>query len=206
MAPDISPEDQAALDLHQIMLQAMRSREGEILRFLGFVLAAIAGFFALPLVKSSDRLFAIDILLPSASILAIVLLFFGSWYALALSYNYRYLHIVAHRVQERLGLDRFQPDWEPSRFAFNWSLDYFLFGFAPEIFRSQLLLLIVLTILAGAAPLLPLFVTDRCPLRYPWLPWVAVGLCLLALLLISALAFGFYPRKYNERLQQANEK
>jgi hypothetical protein len=85
MASELLRNDQAALDLHKIMLEAMRAREGEILRFAAFLLPAIAGVFAFSWVAKADGYtFLIT------SLAAIILLFFGGWYALALSYNYRY--------------------------------------------------------------------------------------------------------------------
>lgn len=218
MAAEISREDQAALDLHRIMLEAMRSRESEILRFLGFLLPAIAGLFAIGWLRSDTALVPIRILLPSISLLSIIILFFGAWYALALSYNYRYIHIVVYHLQEHLGLRRFQPQWEPVRFerpsrnprykscdclhrCYKW-FDYLLFGFAPEIIRTQLSLFVVL--IPGVALASTLASINACPpldIATCWLVW---GATFVALGLLVGLGFFFYPSKYNERLEQAS--
>lgn len=190
----------AARDLHRIMLEAMRSREGEILRFMGFLLPALAAFFAFGLFKAKKPLFPPEVLLTVTSIFVIVILFFGAWYGLALSYNYRYLVLVTYWLQKDLGLERYIPTkWEPEEFKWScnksWleKLDYILFGFAPEIFRTQVGLFFVLILLVLIVFLF------RCTT----LVWVPASICLG---LIFILSIFFYPWKYNKLVGDVREK
>jgi hypothetical protein len=142
----ITIKDQAALDLHKIMLEAMRARESEILHFIGFLLPAIVGFFAIGWLKEGESAIPAEILLPAVSAVTILILSFGAWYALALSYNYRYIQLVTWSLQDHLGLAQFEPDWKPKLFRCG---NLGIFNFAPEILRTQLLLFIALIIAAA---------------------------------------------------------
>ena len=194
-------QDQAALDLHKIMLQAMRSRETEILRFLGFLLPAIAGFLAVGWFKAEEGTVPVEVLLPAATVIAIIILFFGAWYALALSYNYRYIEIVTYYLQRHLKLDRFLPDWDPKEFpAFSScfkSFDYLFFGFAPEIFRAQLLLFVSLIFILAIAFSFAWKNVECSSMNSLIVVWVLAFVTLFALMFLT---FSFYRGKYNRRL------
>jgi len=194
----INIDYQAALDLHKIMLEAMRARESEILHFIGFFLPAIVGLFAIVWVKGGESAIPAKILLPAVSAITILILFFGAWYALALSYNYRYIQLVTWSLQEHLGVTQFQPDWKPKHFKPGGNL--YLFNFAPEIFRTQLWLFIVLIIAAAI-----LFTCAGCNLKCPlhWLSYVLVcGEAIFVLIIICWLGFNIYPQKYNKYRDQ----
>lgn len=76
MSTALSLEDQAALDLHNIMLEAMRARESEILRFIGFLLTAIAGFIAAAgLFIDKERIVYAELLMPM--LFGIIILILG---------------------------------------------------------------------------------------------------------------------------------
>jgi len=193
----ISREDQAALDLHKILLEAMRAREGEILQFAAFLLPALGGVLAFPwLAQAQGKTVPCNTLLIT-TLTVISLLFFGGWYALALSYNYRYLKVVVSRLQNHLCLDRFQP----KQWAQSWGerqerspsgrLDRALFDFAPEVFRVLVLLFFVLILFV---PVVFIFLGDK-PWQSLYVP-VAVGLAtFLALGLLEWLGACHYPRK-----------
>jgi len=188
----ITVEDQATLDLHKIMLDAMRSRESEILHFIGFFLPAIVGFFAIGWLKGGESAVPTKILLPAVSAVTILILFFGAWYALTLSYNYRYIQLVTWSLQEHLRVVRFQPDWKPKLFKPG-NLQFL--NFAPEILRTQLLLFITL-IIAAAIVFTLASINLMCPLHWPsyvviWVETICV------LFIICWLGFSFYPKKYN---------
>ncbi len=134
-------QEQAIRDLHHIMLEAMRSREGEILRFLGFLLPALAAFLAFGWFTSKKSAVSADLLLPASAILAIVILAFGAWYGLALSYNYRYLVIVCYWLQKKLDLLRYLPDWKPKKLSRKKCLTLEL---APEMVRAHVWLFVTL--------------------------------------------------------------
>jgi hypothetical protein len=194
---DITIEDQAALDLHKIMLEAMRSRESEILHFIGFFLPAIVGFFAIGWLKGGESAVPAKILLPAASAVTILILFFGAWYALALSYNYRYIQLVTWSLQEHLGVTQFQPDWKPKLFQ-RGNLQFL--NFAPEIIRTQLLLFIALII---AAAILFTFAGISLMCTLHWSSYVMVwGEAICVLFIICWFGFSFYPKKYNTYLGQ----
>lgn len=74
-------------NMHQALLEALRHREQEILRYLAILGPALAGFIWLLTLerRSNSGVFV------AGTLGVIVLLFLGSVYALALGYNYRYL-------------------------------------------------------------------------------------------------------------------
>ena len=73
---------------HRVLLEAMRAREGEILKFLGFMLPAIGGFAWL-LTRTPDN---VSLVGATVGVLCVqFVLWWGGRYALALSYNYRCL-------------------------------------------------------------------------------------------------------------------
>ncbi|MGD0267395.1 MAG: hypothetical protein ABSD47_20995 [Candidatus Methylomirabilota bacterium] len=198
MAPEISRDDQAALDLHKIMLEAMRAREGEILRFAAFLLPALGGIIAFPLVVKVQ-----GTTVPGApfitTLTVMILLFFGGWYALALSYNYRYLKIVVCRLQHVLSLNSFLPtEWRKGEGK--WAKiprgKLLLFGFAPEIFRALVLLFVVLILFIGVAFV---FGISMQPFRPECWERITVSFAtVLALGMLEVLGAGFYPGKLGE--------
>jgi len=204
MAAEITREDQAALDLHKIMLEAMRAREGEILRFAAFLLPALGGVFAFPwLAQAQGKTLPCNTLLIT-TLAVIILLFFGGWYTLALSYNYRYLNVVVRRLQNHLRLARFQPkkwtqSWgereQSSRLGCALSLlnRFLLFDFAPEIFRTLVLLFFVLMlfVLTVSIPL-------RSGLKHSS---YVITLNLVALVGLQLIGSCFYWRKL-EKLEK----
>jgi hypothetical protein len=192
MAAEISREHQATLDLHKIMLEAMRAREGEILRFVAFLLPAIGGLFASLWLKGPNGPVPFHTIFLITTLTVIILLFFGGWYTLALSYNYRSIQFVVWRLQKHLTLDRFQPEawrrsWRQSSF-----LRRALFDFAPEIFRTQVLLFCAI-ILA-----LVFTITRRALELPPCVRNLVVLVAVLALGLLEYLGSFFYPRKYHK--------
>ena len=184
----ITTKDQAALDLHKIMLEAMRARESEILHFIGFFLPAIAGFFAIGWLKRGESAAPPEILLSAVSAVTILILFFGAWYALGLSYNYRYIQLVTWSLQEHLGVTQFEPEWKPKLFRCG---NLIFFDFAPEILRTQLWLFIAL-IIAAATLFSFSFASISC-LSY-FLVW---GEAICGLFMICWFGFYKYPKKYN---------
>jgi len=179
------------------MLAAMRSRESEILHFIGFFLPAIVGFFAIGWLKGGESAVAAKILLPAVSAVTILILFFGAWYALALSYNYRYIHLVAWSLQEHLGVTQFQPEWKPKRFQRG---NIKFFNFAPEILRTQLLLFIALIF---AATILFSFAGPSLMCALHWSSYAMVWVeAIFVLSIICWLGFSVYPKKYNIYLCQ----
>lgn len=188
----ITIKDQAALDLHKIMLEAMRSRESEILHFIGFFLPAIVGFFAIGWLKGGESAVPAEILLPAVSAVTILILFFGAWYALALSYNYRYIQLVTWSLQEHLGVTQFEPEWKPKLFRCG-NLKFF--NFAPEIICTQLWLFIALII---AAAILFSFASISLMCSLHWSSYVLVwGEAICGLFIIYWFGFSLYPKKYN---------
>ena len=200
----ITIKDQAALDLHKIMLEAMRSRESDILHFVGFLLPAIVGFFTIGWLKGGESAILPGILSAVAAV-TILILFFGAWYALALSYNYRYIQLVTWSLQKHLELDQFEPEWKPKQFQCG---NLGIFNFAPEILRAQLLLFIALII---AAAILFGFASINLQGSLHWwssdLVWAWVWVEMICILFIICwLGFSFYPKKYNKYCCQVLKK
>jgi len=111
MAEELPEEDMAkdkksslkediAKDLHTLFLESMETRYKEILSFLGFLLPALTGF--LWLINNYDPTKTGDSFL-FGSLAIICILFWGSFYVLAVSYRYRYLQASVYLIEELTG-------------------------------------------------------------------------------------------------------
>lgn len=145
---------------HKVLLEAMRARENEIVKFLGIMLPAVGGLAYL-FAKQRE-------ILPEAFIVGIIIVQFlfcwGMNYALVLSYNYRCLQAQIKILESAANIDaavlkKWQSFWLPAKFRRKvherYSIDkswwrqkkercsrvcIYLAGFTellPEIFKTQ---------------------------------------------------------------------
>lgn len=101
-----SLKEEIAKDLHALFLESMETRYKEILSFLGFLLPALTGF--LWLINNYDPTKTGDNFL-FGSLAIIFILFWGSFYVLAVSYRYRYLQACVYLIEELTGADVYIP-------------------------------------------------------------------------------------------------
>ena len=100
--------------MHELLLQAMRSREQEVLKYLAILAPALGGFvwlvyvifwpsgsiWSMTVVSIADR----EQLFITGTICVLLLLFLGAVYSLALGYNYRYLNLQIAKIESRLNV------------------------------------------------------------------------------------------------------
>lgn len=94
-------DDEALRNMHKALLEALRHREQEILRYLAFVGPALAGFIWLLSLEYEKNAWAFFV----GTVGIIFLLFLGACYSLALGYNFRYLTLQMAKIESPLGLN-----------------------------------------------------------------------------------------------------
>jgi hypothetical protein len=99
---------EALVNMHKVLLEALRHREQDIFRYLAILAPALGGFIWLmkSVQKSgadSDSVSELVFVLGTLGIL--LLLFFGAAYSLALGYNYRYVVFQLAKLESALEID-----------------------------------------------------------------------------------------------------
>jgi hypothetical protein len=108
---------EAALHIMQReLLEALRHREQEILRYLALLLTAVGGFLWLMTGERKDNPLVFFV----GTMGVVLLLFLGALYALALGYNYRYLTLQLAKLESRLKIgDAILVGWPRNKAAFS---------------------------------------------------------------------------------------
>ena len=97
--------DEALLNMQKLYLEALRSRENEVLQFIVIIASALGGFSWLlgGLVSGQPHFSADALQLFIFGVLAILLLLsLGAMYTLALGYNYRSMLLQIRKLEEAL--------------------------------------------------------------------------------------------------------
>jgi hypothetical protein len=98
-------KDDTAQNLHRMLLEALRHREEQILRFIAILAPALGGFVWLLNLDDvqSTNLYVFGI----GTIGVLFLLAVGSVYSLALGYNYRYITLQVRKPENELNICKF---------------------------------------------------------------------------------------------------
>ncbi|MCL5772386.1 MAG: hypothetical protein M1479_08960 [Actinobacteria bacterium] len=128
-----------ARDLHSSFINSMESSYGAILNFLGFIIPSFTGFIYLIYkynVSIKDN--SSYIIFLAGTIAINTFLLWGSCYALALSYRYRYLQICVNRIEKKLEANYFMPaSFNPREYK---SIkDKILLSMAPAVLQIHIL-------------------------------------------------------------------
>jgi hypothetical protein len=118
--------------MHSILLEALRHREQEILRYLVILGPALGGFIWLLHSGISKEVFTIG----TVGVLLALLL--GAVYSLALGYNYRYIILELAKLETALGIrDAMLVSWPRSRneFLSRYKLGCFSWCTPPEVIK-----------------------------------------------------------------------
>jgi len=102
---DITAQQEALLNMQQQYLEALRSRENEVLQFILILASALGGFswLMVKLLEGQSVSFNNTVYAFIFGTLAILLLLFlGAAYTLALGYNYRSVLLQLKKVEEKL--------------------------------------------------------------------------------------------------------
>jgi hypothetical protein len=120
--------------LHPLMLEALRSREQEIFKYLTILGPALGGFAWLLhdtiAAKPDQAAIQIPFIFVPGTLATLLLLLLGAVYSLALGYNYRYITLLLAKLECVLGVrDAMLLGWPKSRCEF---LDaYTIWCFVP---------------------------------------------------------------------------
>lgn len=100
----------ALVNMHKLLLEALRHREQEIIRYLAILGPALGGFLWLILADQVNNLVFI-----AGTIGVLFLLLLGAFYSLALGYNYRYITLQLAKLETNLGIsDAMLEGWPKS--------------------------------------------------------------------------------------------
>lgn len=97
------------LDKHRLMLEALRTREQDIIRYLVILGPALAGFTWL--IRYFNEVGEISFAIGTGGI--IFILFIGGWYSIALGYNYRYIQFHLMKLEKPLKRGLYMPSSWP---------------------------------------------------------------------------------------------
>jgi len=168
-------------------MEALKSREGEVLTLLGFLLPALAGFGTLAYYFEredgiSEKMFVLGWMAMQA------LLALGAKYILAMAYNFRYNLLQMHKIEYEVQVQQVVLDgWRcPAPKCTTECADKASSRkkeWVPEIFRPQHDFLWVLVLVSGIVPLLTF---SRGPWRLATSTTVAAA-TILGLLLLTYL-------------------
>ncbi len=109
LSTDTDKSFEIAKDIHSMFLQAMEERYKEILGFLGFLLPALSGFVWLTYQYETATLPKSELTFFIGTMATLGVLFWGSIYALAISYRYRYLQASVYQIEESCGAAKYIP-------------------------------------------------------------------------------------------------
>jgi len=150
-SPDMGHQDniEAMKQYHNTLFDNLRHIESNAITLLGTLLPAVGGFTwalneYLSSLQSQTQLQPNkQVLLFSVTVAAIVVLAWGLYHILALSYSYRYLVLVISNLEEKLCLSKFTPNWK-TRNEYNVSKYGNIlspFNIAPAELRTHLCIL-----------------------------------------------------------------
>ena len=190
---------QMATNMHQSLLNALRQREADIIKFLAILGPALAGFVWL-LIKTKPA----DYAFVAGTIGVQAILAVGAIYAVALGYNFRSILFQMKRIEYSTGLSKYIiNDWntyytnqKDTRFV-----KQKVTGCPPEIIKVfWLAFLVILIVITGLA----------CwHLRCHTYKWVTVCSFLVGLAICQCWAFCLCERKlgsmYNAEYDEPGE-
>jgi hypothetical protein len=178
------------INMHSLMMEALRHREQDIIRYLAILIPAFGGF--LWILKDINEKY-MDSIYIVAVIVVVVLLTMGGIYSLSISYNYRSVLFQKAKLEKMLGMKSFiLCNWSRDPKDFKAKLPHLLFEClpylpVPEIIRGpwqafRIGIIVVVTAACFARPLL--------------MPTNAV----LIILLLSFSSLVWYQCKFGKKL------
>ena len=184
-----SPGSIVALEgMHGLMLQALRQREQDIIRYLAILVPSVGGFVWLLQSEISDvKVFIVG------SVFVLLLLLLGAVYSLALGYNYRYITMELAKLEAVLRIrDAMLVSWprSPEDFLRRYRLGCIPWCLPPEIIKIFWAGFLVAIIGVTIGALFSRPEDEVCQIVIP-----SGSVCLLVGFL-SPIYFGYKLRKY----------
>lgn len=102
------------LEVHKLLMDALRHREQEIMRYIAILAPAIGGFIWL-LIKREQNPPIDDTIFTIGAGGILLLLFIGAFYSLALGYNYRYITLQIAKIENHLSIEKVMLKGWPKR-------------------------------------------------------------------------------------------
>jgi len=185
-----------ARDLHKSFIDNMESSHGAILNFLGFIIPSFTGFIYLIYkydisIKDNNTY----LMFLSGTIAITIFLLWGSCYALALSYRYRYLQICVDKIENGFGVNCFMPkSFKPRKYITK--KDKILLSIAPAVLQVHILFFL-------------LFIVGICVSFLLVTIWNLKSLILIIISLVSIGIIYFlgayhYANRINEKIESIN--
>ena len=141
---------------HNVLLENLHHHETDLLKFLGILLTSLGGFGLalqryLQDTQDTDKYLPLIVL---AVIISLMLLGWGIFFALALSYNHRYIQRVMSKFENRMCFyesNLLPPRWnldrrlknKECRFGSKEFLGKFFWDIAPSIYRVHIVFFIL---------------------------------------------------------------
>lgn len=140
---------------HNILLENLHRHETNLLKFLGILLTSLGGF-GLAIGKYLEDPSKYIVLVNLAVIMSILLLGWGTFFALALSYNHRYIQRVMSKFENRMCFYRsnlLPPRWDIDKRLSKNNREHklgkkkfcgrFFWDIAPSIYRVHIIFFIL---------------------------------------------------------------
>ena len=106
--------DQVIAESHRLMLEALRQREQEIIRFLVVLGPALAGIIWLLNSYTTSKIYEVTFTVGIVGVNSALLI--GGAYCIALGYNYRYVLYVKTLLEKEANIDNIMPKaWPKSK-------------------------------------------------------------------------------------------
>ena len=194
---------ESARNMHQTFLEALRSREQEILQFIAILAPALGGFIWLVKIYfENDKMIHTLI---AGTIGVLLLLCLGAMYALALGYNFRYITFQLAKMESinRLNIIKFiLAGWD--RTIDHWNEKYKnKCCYPPEIILIFWFAFVIAQIFVTIAAVSVLCVTNK--ISFIYLCFIIVsGLICIAV----STYFGptYYGKKFSDLCKREKEK
>lgn len=183
------PDDEVARSMYRILVESLETHYSEIIRFLAILIPSLTGYGIILHQYAVAGTSKPAIPLLTITIIVIIMQMWGAWSALAMSYRFRYLHLVVSRVERYFRVDTLLPEkFQASRIE--GPGDRMSLRIAPEILRVHVIIFVVVVLAVSIVSSVIL-----CEALYSMIVAVLGAVVVVLTMCLGAI---FYPNKYNE--------
>lgn len=186
------PDNEVARSMYRILVGSLETHYSEIIRFLAILIPSLTGYGVILYQYALAGTNKLTIPLLMVTIIVIIMQMWGAWLALAMSYRFRYLHLVVSKVERYFRVETLLPQrFQASRIES--PRDRMSLRIAPEILRVHVIIFVVVVLAVSVASSVIL-----CEALYSVI-LVVLGAVVVGLTMY--LGAIFYPNKYNDMLR-----
>ena len=183
------PDSEVAHSMYRILVESLESHYSEIIKFLAILIPSLTGYGVILYQYALAGTNKPTIPLLMVTIIVIIMQMWGAWSALAMSYRFRYLHLVVSKVERYFRVETLLPErFQASRIEN--PRDRMSLRIAPEILRVHVVIFVVVVLAVSVASSVILYEALYSAI-VAVLGAVVVGLTMY----LGAI---FYPNKYND--------